>query len=822
MQTTRKPPKGLLPVFLSIFGVSVALQTVGAESLRHEYLLENGWMFTRGDVNGAHLPSVDTSAWEQVRVPHDWAITGPFDQEIDKQVVRIEQNNETKATEKTGRTGALPFIGTGWYRYEMELPKLEEGRQAVLHFDGAMSEAQVYVNGTKVGHRPYGYAYFHFDVTEHLQPGNNLIAVRLENRPFSSRWYPGAGLYRKVRLELRNRVGFEQWGVFVTTPMVTDEVARVAIRAAVTDANLSLRTRILDGSGHVVAEKSGTEAIGAEIIQHLALPKPQRWSPDTPYLYTAVCELSQGGKLVDEQRIRFGVRTVEFVAGKGFLLNGEVTKFRGVCLHHDLGPLGAAVNVAALRRQLTILKDLGCNAVRSAHNMPSLEQLDLCDEMGFLFIAESFDEWAKPKVENGYNRFFNEWAERDVVTLVRATRNHPSIVLWSSGNEVPDQWGPEGVKRAKWLQDLFHREDPTRKVTVGMDQVKAVMESGFGALLDIPGLNYRVHLYEEAFERFPQGLILGSETASTVSSRGVYKFPVEVASMRTYEDGQSSSYDLEHCSWSNIPEVDFVMQDDKDWVIGEFVWTGFDYLGEPTPYDEYWPARSSYFGILDLAGLPKDRYYLYRSRWNPDVETLHILPHWNWPERVGKTTPVFVYTNYDRAELFLNGVSQGIRQKRRDGTLQERYRLMWMDVVYQPGTLRVVALDADGKPIAAREKHTAGAPAGLRLEADRTRLIADGKDLSFVTVSLVDAAGNLCPCSDQQLEFTVSGAGRFKAVCNGDATSLEPFHLPKMRTFSGQLVVIVESSGEPGEIVLEASGKGLPRQHVLLHAAFNN
>jgi beta-galactosidase len=811
--------KSMLPVMVGVF---IAMQTIFAESPRQEYLMETGWMFTRGDMKEAHLPATDTSAWERVRVPHDWAITGPFDQEIDKQVVKIEQNNEAKATEKTGRTGALPFIGTGWYRYEIELPKLERGRQAVLQFDGAMSEAQVYVNGTKVGYRPYGYAYFHFDVTEHLEPGKNLIAVRLENRPFSSRWYPGAGLYRKVLLELRNRVGFEQWGVFVTTPVVTTDVARVEIQAAVTDADVSLRTRILDHSGKVVGMENGAKPIGDKIIQHLALPKPQRWSPDTPYLYTAVCELFQDEKLVDEQRIRFGVRTVEFVAGKGFLLNGKVTKFRGVCLHHDLGPLGAAVNVAALRRQLAILKDLGCNAVRSAHNMPSLEQLDLCDEMGFLFIAESFDEWAKPKVKNGYNRFFHEWAERDVVNLVRATRNHPCIALWSSGNEVPDQWGAEGVKRAKWLQDIFHREDPTRKVTVGMDQVKAVMESGFGALMDIPGLNYRVHLYEEAHQRFPQGMILGSETASTVSSRGVYKFPVELASMRTYGDGQSSSYDLEFCSWSNVPEVDFAMQDDKDWVIGEFVWTGFDYLGEPTPYDEYWPSRSSYFGILDLAGLPKDRYYLYRSKWNPEVETLHILPHWNWPERVGEVTPVFVYTNYDRAELFLNGVSQGIREKRRDGTLQERYRLMWMDVVYQPGTLRVVALDADGKPIATREKHTAGAPAGLRLEADRTRLKADGKDLSFVTVSLVDAAGNLCPRADQPLEFAVGGAGRFKAVCNGDATSLELFHLPAMRTFSGQLVVIVEATGQPGEIVLKVGGKGLPQQEILLQATPDN
>lgn len=785
---------------------------------RTELKLETGWKFHRGDADGAQSLQYDDEHWESVRVPHDWAITGPFDPEIDKQVTRIVQNGETVATEKTGRTGALPFIGSGWYRYELHLPELLEDQQALLYFDGAMSEAQVYVNGERVGYWPYGYSYFYVDVTEALRAGTNLIAVRLENQPRSSRWYPGAGLYRNVRLLVKNKASFDPWGIFVTTPLVQDEVAKVNVKAAVSGEGLSMQARIVDAEQNEVARVTGVQAIGDEIELNLALPDPRLWSPEDPQLYTVHCELYQDGILTDSKQVRFGVRTLEFVPEKGFFLNGKVTKFRGVCLHHDLGPLGAAINVAALRRQLRILKDLGVNAIRSAHNMPSPEQLELCDEMGFLFIAESFDEWAKPKVENGYNRFFEEWAERDVVNLVRATRNHPCIVMWSSGNEVPDQWGAEGVKRAKWLQDLFHREDPTRKVTVGMDQVKATMESGFGALLDIPGLNYRVHLYEEANERFPQGLILGSETASTVSSRGIYHFPVVEGKGITHADLQSSSYDLEACSWSNVPEVDFVMQDDKPWVIGEFVWTGFDYLGEPTPYDEFWPSRSSYFGILDLAGLPKDRYYLYRSRWNPEVETLHILPHWNWPERLGETTPVFVYTNYDRAELFLNGVSQGIREKHRNGSLQERYRLMWMDVKYEPGTLEVVALDGDGNALARRQMHTAGPPHSLRLEADRTEIVANGKDLSFVTVSVVDAVGNLCPRAAAQLHFRVTGAGSFRAVCNGDATSLELFHLPTMQTFSGQLVVIVESGEEPGPIQLEVWADDLPKQVIELTA----
>jgi beta-galactosidase len=530
--------------------------------------------------------------------------------------------------------------------------------------------------------------------------------------------------------------------------------------------------------------------------------------------------LFKGDQQVDEISEKFGIRSVSYDREYGFRFNGEVTKFKGVCLHHDLGPLGTAVNRAALKRQMRILKDMGCNAIRSAHNMPSMEQLELADEMGFFFLAESFDEWAKPKVDSGYHRFFDQYAERDVVNLVRATRNHPSIVMWSSGNEVPDQWGDEGVKRAKWLQDIFHREDPTRPVTVGMDQVEAVMESGFGALLDVPGLNYRVHLYEKAHKKFPQGIILGSETASTVSSRGIYKFPVEVGVMKQHSDYQCSSYDLEYCSWSNLPEDDFVLQDDKPWVIGEFVWTGFDYLGEPTPYDDVWPSRSSYFGICDLAGLPKDRYYLYRSRWNTEKETLHILPHWNWEGREGETTPVFVYTSYDRAELFLNGKSLGVREKN-DSTKRHRYRLMWMDVEYQPGTLRVVAYDEDGQAAAEKEIHTSGKPHQIVLEADRSEIKADGEDISFVTISVLDKNGIPCPTATHQLDFNVRGASKFKAACNGDPTSLEVFNKPTMKLFSGKLVVLVQSNEKPGTVELTVSGDGLKTGKIKLTSIEN-
>jgi beta-galactosidase len=768
--------------------------------------LEDDWKFINEEVAGAEKPETNADSWETVSVPHDWAIKGPFDKEIDKQMVRVKQDLEKVAKERTGRTGALPHVGIGWYRKTFTLPEFETGKKALLIFDGAMSDAHVFVNGRKVGNHPYGYGYFYFDISEYLKDGENLLAVRLENKPFSSRWYPGAGIYRKVQIIVKDEVNFQQWGTFITTPFISDEVAKVNIKSEVNGENTKVVTEIKDANGKIVASKTSNEQFGNNVEQNIAVPNPKIWDIETPYLYTAHSKLYQGDELKDEQITRFGIRSVEYERGKGLVLNGEVTKFKGVCLHHDLGPLGAAVNKAAVKRQLTILKDMGCNAVRSSHNMPSHEQLELCDEMGMLFMAESFDEWAKPKVKNGYNRFFEEWAEKDVVNLVRATRNHPSIVMWSAGNEVPDQHGSIGVKRAKWLQDIFHREDPTRPVTVGMDQVKAVMESGFGAIVDIPGLNYRLPLYDEAYEKFPQGFILGSETASTVSSRGIYKFPVEEAKMKLYDDFQSSSYDLEACKWSNVPDDDFVWQDDYDWVIGEFVWTGFDYLGEPTPYNEAWPSRSSYFGICDLAGLPKDRYYLYRSRWNTLDETLHILPHWNWEGREGETTPVFVYTNHNSAELFVNGVSQGIQKKSKESN-QHRYRLMWMDVKYEPGTIKVVAFDDAGKAVAEKEIHTAGKPHHLELSADRKEISANGKDLSYVTVTVVDKDGNVCPNADNQLNFKVSGAGNFKAVCNGDATSLEMFHLPTMKTFSGKLVVTVQSLKEAGEIMLEVKGK---------------
>ena len=778
--------------------------------------LNNEWKFLKGKSDLAFQKDFDDSDWDTVTVPHDWAIYGPFDKEIDKQTVAIVQNNEKVATEKTGRTGALPYTGVGWYRNQFNLPHYKEGQKVLVVFEGAMSEPTVFLNGKKIGEWGYGYSYFYFDITNHVSAGKkNTLAVQLTNRAMSSRWYPGAGLYRKVRIVVKNKESIDQWGTFITTPFITSDLAKVNVKTKVSGENVRMVTHILNANGDTIASDKAQTIFGDEFEQNIAVSDPKLWSPETPYLYTAISQLYVGKTLKDEVATRFGIREIKYEPNTGFSLNGKVRKFKGVCLHHDLGPIGTAVNKSALRRQLRILKDMGCDAVRSSHNMPSIEQLELCDEMGLMFLAESFDEWAKPKVKNGYHLFFDTYAEKDVVNLVHATRNHPCIVMWSSGNEVPDQRGAEGAKRASWLQDIFHREDPTRPVTVGMDQVKVTMESGFGALLDIPGLNYRLPLYDEAYQAFPQGLILGSETASTLSSRGIYKFPVVEAKMKTYDDHQCSSYDLECCSWSNVPDDDFVLQDDKPWVIGEFVWTGFDYLGEPTPYDGMWPSRSSYFGICDLAGLPKDRFYLYRSRWNTTDETLHILPHWNWEGREGETTPVFVYTNHDSAELFVNGKSMGV-QKKHAGSPQNRYRLMWMDVKYIPGTLKVIAYDKNGVAAAEKEIHTAGKPYQIVLDPDRTTLTADGKDLAFVTASVVDKNGIACPTATQQLKFNVQGKGTYRAACNGDATSLELFHLPTMKLFSGKLVVLVQSTTETGEIELSVTSKGLKSGKVTL------
>lgn len=797
--------------YLMTMGFCLALNL---HAQRSEYLLEKGWKFTKGEVSNAEMPAFNDAKWETVDIPHDWAIFGPFDKNNDLQNVAVTQNFETQASLKTGRTGGLPYVGIGWYRTTFHSTP---GKQTTLIFDGAMSEARVFVNGKEACFWPYGYNSFYCDVTSLVNEDgkNNTLAVRLENRPQSSRWYPGAGLYRNVHVVTTEKIHVPVWGTQITTPYVKDEYASVCLRTTILNAGkteLTVVTDIMDADGQVVSTKTNKGVInhGQPFTQNFIVERPKLWSPETPVLYKAVSKIYSGDTLLDTYSTRFGIRTIEYIADKGFYLNGKRRKFQGVCNHHDLGPLGAAINVAALRHQLTLLKEMGCDAIRTSHNMPAPELVELCDEMGFMMMLEPFDEWDIAKCDNGYHRFFNEWAEKDMVNMLRQYRNNPCVVMWSIGNEVPTQWSPEGYKVAKFLQDICHREDPTRPVTCGMDQVKSVLANGFAAMLDIPGLNYRTHLYDEAYERLPQNIILGSETSSTVSSRGVYKFPVERKAGAMYDDHQSSSYDLEYCNWSNIPDIDFARAEDHEWTIGQFVWTGFDYLGEPSPYDtNAWPNHSSMFGIIDLASIPKDRYYLYRSVWNKEAETLHILPHWNWEGREGEKTPVFVYTNYPSAELFINGKSYGRQTKHKNGTVENRYRLMWHDAVYQPGEVRVVAYDEQGNPVAEKTVRTAGKPHHIELVTDRSSLQADGKDLAYVTLRIVDKNGNLCPNDGRLVSFKVKGAGKYRASANGDPTCLDLFHKPEMHAFGGMLTVIVQSGEKAGEIELQATAKGI-------------
>lgn len=777
---------------------------------RVETLLKTGWQF-------AHGHGDEISAWQDVTIPHDWAITGPFSRDNDLQNVAVEQNGESRASEKTGRTGGLPFIGRGTYRTSFDIADTT-ARSTSLVFDGAMSNAHVFVNGSEVAFWPYGYNSFHIDISPYVKPGANSLVVELENFDRASRWYPGAGLYRNVRLLSTNKVHIPVWGTYLTTPHVSASEASVKLNIQISGCKkgdkITVKTDIVNPSGEVVASSNGEYvAHGQDYTQNFLVSDPQLWNPDSPALYTAVTRLFDDGRLLDEYSTRFGIRQLEYIPEKGFFLNGQPTKFRGVCNHHDLGPLGAAVNTAALRHQLTLLKDMGVNAIRTAHNMPAPELVALCDEMGLMLMIEPFDDWGyRPKSPNGYGAVFNDWAERDVTNMVQQFRNAPSVVMWSIGNEVPSQHSPDGIEELTMLQNLVHTLDPTRPVTCGMDQIGAVLNNGFAAALDIPSFNYKPQFYLKAYDTLPQKMILGSETASTVSSRGVYYFPVDFSrehNVAIHPENQSSSYDNETCAWSNTPDIDLLM-DMQPWVLGQFIWTGFDYLGEPSPYDtDAWPSHSSLFGAIDLASIPKDRFYLYRSVWNQNSPTLHILPHWTWPGREGQTTPVFVYTSYPSAELFVNGVSQGRREKN-DSTLRSRFRLMWNDVTYAPGTLRVVAYDENGNPVAEKSVATAGEPHHLLLTSSADSLIANGEDLAYVTVQVADKEGNIVPTDSRTVKFSVDGAGSFEATANGDPTSLRPFREPQMDLFSGACTAIIRASDTPGVITLRVSAPGLP------------
>ena len=773
-------------------------------------------------------PGFDDKKWEQVNLPHDWAIAGPFYKEDDAIV--------------GGGMGRSPVQGVAWYRKKINILSSDKGRRIYLDIDGAMSYAMVWLNGNLVGGWPYGYNSFRLDLTPYIKYGAaNQLAIRIDNPTHSARWYPGAGLYRNIWLVKTNPVHIAQWGTFVTTKQNSSAAATVDIAVQIENRTgahekVEVNTDVfLSGKNGKKIASSGISVLTinanakSKVEASLTVKDPKLWGPppaQQPNLYLAVTSLFKNGKLIDRYETPFGIRDVQFDPEKGIILNGMPMRIQGVNQHHDLGALGAAFNVRAAERQLELLQELGCNAIRLAHNPPAPELLDLTDRMGFLVIDEVHDCWEKGKTPLDFHLIFPDWYEADTRSFVRRDRNHPSIIAWSFGNEVGEQYTDHaGAAWAKKLQDIVKEEDPTRPATASMNFAKPDMP--FPGNMDIISLNYQgegirdapayAHLkgiktsplYPAFHQKFPGKLILSSETASALSSRGTYLFPVVDGNSAPVSEGvggngklqQVSAYELYTAAFGASPDKVFASQDKHPYVAGEFVWSGWDYLGEPTPY---YSARSSYSGIIDLAGFPKDRFYLYQSRWKPELPMAHILPHWNWPERTGQITPVHVFTSGDEAELFLNGRSLG---KKKKGDYE--YRLRWDDIVYQPGELKVIAYK-NGKKWAEETIYTTGKAAALQLKADRKKITADGKDLSFITVFVTDENGLAVPDALNEIELEIEGPGEILATDNGDPADLTAFVSKKRKLYAGLLLVIIKGKkGKPGSMILKASSPGV-------------
>lgn len=812
----------------------------GQERKRESF--NEGWKFIRyfyssdepvssgREPEGLQFPEADDKSWRALDLPHDWAIEGPFSDSL--------ENN----------TGLLPWKGIGWYRKSFTIKDIDSQKRFYIDFDGAMAYARVWLNGQFVGEWPYGYTSFRLDLTPYILPGQeNVVAVRLDTKSWDSRWYPGAGIYRNVWLVTTSPVHVAHNGVFCTTPEIKKESGIVSVKAEIEShlnepATVSVRAAVFKLNKNLnISETSVAESVKATatieaLTRHtfrldLTVKEPVLWDIENPELYRAIVTVYHGDKITDTYEVDLGFRTLKFTARDGFFLNGNKTEIRGVCNHHDLGALGAAFNTRAAERQLNILREMGCNAIRTSHNPPAPELLDLCDRMGFLVQVEAFDTWKTPKKKNDYNKLFYAWHEEDLRAMVRRDRNHPSVFMWSTGNEVNDQNNPA---LSESLRTIIKSEDNTRPVTSGCNWDESGT-NGFQKTLDVFGINYRLYRYDAFFahkdnENLP---FHSSESASTVSSRGEYFFPVAEGDLNNNLPGkgifQISSYDLAYPAWATSPDQQWEMNDKYPGVFGEFVWTGFDYIGEPTPYGgdltgvqpgtrrydqakqlldkqgvNEVPSRSSYFGIIDLAGFKKDRFFLYQSKWKPDLPMAHILPHWNWPERKGLVTPVHVYTSGDEAELFLNGKSLGKKKKS-----SFEYRLRWDEIVYQPGELKVVAYK-NGIKWAEDMMRTTGKPNHLSMSADRTSLAPDGEDLIFVTVRIEDKNNLMVPRSNNRISFTTEGPGKIIATDNGDATSHESFQMNVKNAYNGLcLVIIAAEKGAEGTIFLKGESKGL-------------
>ena len=828
--------KKLAYILCGVCCLLLASCATSPENIRERVDFGEGWRFQLGDEPQAMNVAFADEDWRLLNLPHDWAIEGDF-----------SEDNPSG----TGG-GALPG-GIGWYRKTFVPEKADAGKQFRIVFDGVYMNSEVFINGVSLGHRPYGYITFSYDLTPHLKWGEtNVIAVRVDNseQP-NSRWYSGCGIYRNVWLVKTGAVHVAEWGTYVVSDNVSDAQADLKIQTRVaneSDASVQVKVRssLIDAEGQIVASGETECSVEAgkesETSQTLQVEQPELWSVDTPYIYTLLTEVVQDGKTVDRYETPVGIRSFSFDAEKGFTLNEKPMKINGVCMHHDLGCLGAAVNVRAIERQLEILKEMGCNGIRCSHNPPAPELLDLCDRMGFIVMDESFDMWRKKKTSHDYARYFDEWYERDLRDFILRDRNHPSIFIWSIGNEVLEQWsdakadtlsleeanlilnfghsadmlakeGEMSVNSllAKRLAELVKELDPTRPITTGCNEPNPANHLFKSGAMDIIGYNYHNANIPDVPKNFPGKPFIITESNSALATRGYYRMPSDKVTIcpdrwdKPYTDPTfaCSAYDNCHVPWGNTHEETLKLIRDNAFISGQYVWTGFDYIGEPTPYG--WPARSSYFGIVDLAGFPKDAYYLYQAEWS-DKTVLHLFPHWNWTP--GQDVDMWCYYNRaDEVELFVNGKSQGVRSKTPDCL-----HAMWR-VKFEPGSVKVVARKG-GEVVGEQEIRTAGEPAQIRLTPDRAQLDADGKDLSFVTVEIVDKDGTLCPNADNLVNFQVEGNAFIAGVDNGSPISMERFKDNKHKAFYGKCLVVLQNTGKPGEAKLTATSEGLSQAEI--------
>lgn len=833
--------KNLLIVLLGCLVALTSCTSLQNDNIRQRTSFNADWTFHLGDVEGASVTTFDDGDWRKLNLPHDWAIEGEF----------------SKDNPSGTGGGALPG-GIGWYRKTFVADEAYQGKKVFIDFDGVYMNSEVYINGILLGKRPYGYISFRYDLTPYLNLGEeNVVAVRVDNQEQpNSRWYSGCGIYRNVWLTVTNPVHVDLWGTYVTTPQVSESEAIVAVCTSVknegtADAQIEVVSSLLDAEGNRVGETSTVLPVAKDSVvvyeQTLSVASPVLWSVENPYLYTLATEVMVDGKLVDNYETVIGIRSFEFNAKKGFILNGNQVKIKGVCMHHDLGCLGAAVNTRAIKRQLEILQEMGCNGIRCSHNPPAPELLQLCDEMGFIVMDETFDMWRKKKTKYDYSLYFNEWHERDLTDLMLRDRNHPSIFMWSIGNEVLEQWSDanadtlsleeanmilnfghsaemlakEGAGMSvnsmltKKLADMTRALDPTRPVTAGCNEPNPYNHLFASGALDIIGFNYHDDWFMGVPKNFPGKPFLVTESVSSLMTRGYYKMPSDKPILsperwdKPYYDPSFSCSSYDHCRapWGSHHENTLRLVTENDFISGQYIWTGFDYMGEPTPYG--WPARSSYFGIVDLAGFPKDIYYMYQSQWT-DKDVLHLFPHWNWEE--GQEIDLWAYFNHaEEVELFINGKSQGVRTMPAD-----KYHVVWR-VKYEPGTIKAVSRK-EGKVVMEKEIHTAGEPAQIRLTADRTEIQADGTDLSFVTVEVLDKEGNLCPNADNLVNFDVKGAVFIAGVDNGNQTSMESFKASHRKAFYGKCLVVLQNNGGKGNIQLEATSEGLEKAIINIQA----